>query len=76
MALGALQHKYDSLVRTCVKLHTLLQTAERRETLLLQNVIIILTEAVAEAACLADQVLFLHFALQCIIASLPVTTSR
>lgn len=74
--LGALQRKYDNLAQCYVKLNTLLQTAERRETLLLQNVIITLSEAVQEAACLADQVCFVHITLQCIVASLPVPTSR
>ncbi|KAL3149553.1 hypothetical protein ABBQ32_002332 [Trebouxia sp. C0010 RCD-2024] len=55
IALGALQRKCDNLTQQSVKLYTLLQTAERRKTLLLQNVIITLTEAVTEAACLADQ---------------------
>ena len=34
VALGALQHKYDILLEACKKLDRLVQTAERRETLL------------------------------------------
>ena len=53
VALGALQHKYNILLEACKKLRTHLQTAERREALLVRNVLVMMSEAVVQAACLA-----------------------
>ena len=76
-ALEAMQRKYETLSQACTKLDTLVQTAERREALLLHNALVMMSEAVVEAAYSATpRVGHLHLTHRCHVASPPSTTSR